>query len=114
MYFSLQLRKVPCLVLMFLGALAAHAQGPQPQASPSSTQIVFLGTGMPFADPDRFGPATAIVVHDTSYLVDFGPGVVRRANAPQSTGPSKPWNPGISRSPLSPIFTPTTLLVIPT
>ena len=36
---------------------------------------------MPSADPDRFGPATAIVVNGASYLVDFGPGVVRRANA---------------------------------
>ena len=27
------------------------------------------------------GPATAIVVNDTAYLIDFGPGVVRRASA---------------------------------
>jgi ribonuclease BN (tRNA processing enzyme) len=32
-------------------------------------------------DPDRSGPATAIVVGDSTYLVDFGPGVVRRAEA---------------------------------
>jgi len=32
-------------------------------------------------DPDRSGSATAIVVGDNSYLVDFGPGVVRRAEA---------------------------------
>jgi ribonuclease BN (tRNA processing enzyme) len=51
-------------------------------ASPaSSTQIVMLGTGNPAADPDRSGPATAIVVNGTPYLVDFGPGVVRRAAA---------------------------------
>jgi ribonuclease BN (tRNA processing enzyme) len=40
-----------------------------------------LGTGNPAADPDRSGPATAIVVNDTPYLVDFGPGVIRRAKA---------------------------------
>lgn len=45
------------------------------------TQIVLLGTGTPNADPDRSGPATAIVVNDTPYLIDFGPGVVRRAAA---------------------------------
>jgi ribonuclease BN (tRNA processing enzyme) len=46
----------------------------------SRTQIVFLGTGTPNADPDRSGPAVAIVVNDQPYLVDFGPGVVRRAS----------------------------------
>lgn len=40
-----------------------------------------LGTGTPNADPTRSGPAVAIVVNDTPYLVDFGPGVVRRAAA---------------------------------
>ena len=40
---------------------------------------MLLGTGTPVPDPDRSGPATAIVVDDSVYLVDFGPGVVRRA-----------------------------------
>jgi ribonuclease BN (tRNA processing enzyme) len=40
-----------------------------------------LGTGTPNADPERFGPAVAVVVDDASYLVDFGVGVVRRAAA---------------------------------
>ena len=43
--------------------------------------MVLLGTGSPFPDPDRSGPATAIVVNGSAYLVDFGPGVVRRAQA---------------------------------
>ena len=50
-------------------------------AAPIQTQVVLLGTGNPPADPDRSGPATAIVVNDTPYLVDFGAGVVRRAKA---------------------------------
>ena len=45
------------------------------------TKVVLLGTGTPVPDPDRSGPATAIVVDDTPYLIDFGPGVVRRAKA---------------------------------
>jgi ribonuclease BN (tRNA processing enzyme) len=45
------------------------------------TRVVLLGTGTPVPDPDRSGPATAIVVGDRAYLVDFGPGVVRRAQA---------------------------------
>src|SRR5690242_10257228 len=51
--------------------------------SRSITQIVMLGTGTPAPDPDRSGPATAIIVNGTPYLVDFGPGVVRRAKAAQ-------------------------------
>jgi ribonuclease BN (tRNA processing enzyme) len=49
-------------------------------------QLVLLGTGTPNADPDRFGPSVAVVVNDTPYLVDFGPGVVRRAAAAQRKG----------------------------
>lgn len=53
---------------------------PQGKAA-SPTRVVLLGTGNPAADPDRSGPATAVVVNDTAYLVDFGPGVIRRAKA---------------------------------
>ena len=38
-----------------------------------------LGTGTPNPDPERMGPALAIVTGGEAYLVDFGPGVVRRA-----------------------------------
>src|SRR5215813_13646224 len=48
---------------------------------PTKTQIVLLGTGHPVPDPDRSGPATAIIVNETPYLIDFGAGVVRRAAA---------------------------------
>ena len=43
------------------------------------TQLILLGTGTPNADPERSGPALAIVVGQQSYLVDFGPGIVRQA-----------------------------------
>jgi len=46
-----------------------------------TTRVVMLGSGTPNPDPERAGPAVAIVVNDTPYLVDFGPGVVRRAAA---------------------------------
>lgn len=45
------------------------------------TKLVVLGTGTPNADPDRSGPALAVVRGATSYLIDAGPGIVRRANA---------------------------------
>ena len=49
--------------------------------SSTRTKVVLLGTGTPIPDPDRSGPATAIVVDDRAYLIDFGPGIVRRAEA---------------------------------
>lgn len=60
---------------------AATAGDTPPGKKPSSTRLVMLGTGTPQPDPDRSGPATAIVVNGSVYLVDFGPGVVRRAAA---------------------------------
>jgi ribonuclease BN (tRNA processing enzyme) len=51
-----------------------------------STRAVMLGTGTPRPDPSHFGPATAIVVNDTPYLIDFGAGVVRRAAAAYQNG----------------------------
>ncbi len=56
------------------------------RAQPAQTQIVMLGTGTPRPDPDRSGPATAIVANGTPYLVDFGPGVIRRAAAAYRKG----------------------------
>jgi ribonuclease BN (tRNA processing enzyme) len=47
-----------------------------------------LGTGTPRPNPDCSGPATAIVVNDTPYLIDFGPGVIRRATAAYEKGVS--------------------------
>jgi ribonuclease BN (tRNA processing enzyme) len=52
-----------------------------PKAGAPRTKVVLLGTGTPVPDPDRSGPATAIVVDDSAYIVDFGPGIVRRAKA---------------------------------
>ncbi len=43
------------------------------------TSVVFLGTGTPNPDPEHSGGSVAIVVGTTSYIVDFGPGLVRQA-----------------------------------
>ena len=51
-----------------------------------TTQIVLLGTGGTGPVSRRAGPATAIVVDGHAYLVDFGPGVVRRAAAAHDAG----------------------------
>ncbi len=43
------------------------------------THVILLGTGNPNPDPERSGPAVAIVSGGNVYVVDCGPGVVRRA-----------------------------------
>ena len=65
------LRRLAVLALVFLASSQA----------PAETKVVFLGTGTPLPDPDRSGPCTAIVVNGTPYLVDAGPGLVRRATS---------------------------------
>jgi ribonuclease BN (tRNA processing enzyme) len=64
------------LVLLLLNATSYSQSLASP---PAKTQIVFLGTGNPSANPDRMGPSVAIVVNGRAYVVDCGPGVVRRA-----------------------------------
>jgi len=61
-------------------------QSGSPGRSRQASQIVLLGTGTPNADPDRSGPSVAIIVNGTPYIVDFGPGVVRRAAAAVHSG----------------------------
>jgi ribonuclease BN (tRNA processing enzyme) len=46
-----------------------------------AAQVILLGTGTPNAEPERSGPAVAIIANGSPYIVDFGPGVVRRAVA---------------------------------
>ncbi len=55
---------------LFLLCAAAYGQ---------DTRLVLLGTGTPNPDPQRMGPASAVISGDRVYIVDCGPGVVRRA-----------------------------------
>jgi len=59
-------------MMMVVGPASLRAQTP-------GTRVVVLGTGTPNPDPERSGPAVAIVVNGSAYLVDAGTGVVRRA-----------------------------------
>lgn len=65
----------------------APASGEQtPGADEDRTRVVLLGTGTPNADPRRSGPSVAIIVDGRSYIVDAGPGIVRRAAAAAEQG----------------------------
>jgi len=89
------------IILLGLALPAAAARAETTPRIPASaiTQVVMLGTGTPNADPERSGPAVAVVVRGVPYLVDCGPGVVRRAAAAQQAG-----TPGLAVSGLSRVF----------
>lgn len=76
--------------VVFCGACSLRQSSPSSHMSGSEaerdSQIVLLGTGTPHPDPDRSGPAVAIIVNGTPYLIDAGPGIVRRAAAAQREG----------------------------
>ena len=72
---------VVLIILLAVSAVAQESVSHPPSQQVARTRVVLLGTGTPVPDPDRSGPATAIVVDDSAYLVDFGPGIVRRAEA---------------------------------
>jgi hypothetical protein len=50
--------------LLTTASSAAQQASPPPPAG--RTQVVLLGTGNPGLDPDRSGPATAIIVNGTA------------------------------------------------
>lgn len=89
-------KRITILYLFIIVSLSCSKQNPskehensdptQQVSSHQKTQIVLLGTGTPNADPDRSGPAVAIVVNDTPYIIDCGPGIVRRAAAARIKG----------------------------
>ncbi len=75
---------LPVLVPL-LACAPAPVRSAEPPRAPTpyarGTHVVLLGTGTPNAEPDRSGPASAVIVDGTPYLVDAGPGVVRQATA---------------------------------
>ena len=54
-------------------------------ASFSETKLIILGSGTPNPDPERYGSGYAVVVNESAYIVDFGPGIVRRISAMSPT-----------------------------
>ena len=58
------------------------------------TKVILLGTGNPNPDPEHSGCSIAIIVNETPYIIDFGPGVIRQAAAlsPKYGGPVEGLN----------------------
>ena len=79
---------LPILLLISCGVKNAKKEGkPSVYATNfEKARVVLLGTGTPNAEPERSGPCVAVVVKDSAYIVDIGPGVVRRAAAAYNKG----------------------------
>jgi ribonuclease BN (tRNA processing enzyme) len=75
--------------LAFVFALQLSAQ--TDYSTSKITKVVMLGSGNPNPSPFQSGSGVAIVVNDIPYLVDFGPGIIRKAAAvtPQYGGTIK-------------------------
>ncbi len=86
-------KKCLLLFLLVVSALAPCLDA-SAQSADHKTQVVMLGTGTPNLDPDRSGPAVAVVVNGSAYLVDFGPGVVRRSAAAKDQKHIQSLDPG--------------------
>lgn len=72
-------------IVVILGITAAGGVEGASTPSPRSVAII-LGSGTPEANPERSGPGVAIVVGDSAYLIDAGPGIVRQAVAAVRNG----------------------------
>ncbi|CAN5579244.1 Rv2407 family type 3 sulfatase [soil metagenome] len=70
-----------CPGLIAMTTLAAQPPSPSPSKSPARLEVALLGTGYPRPDPERAGPATAVLVNGRYFVVDAGRAVVPRLSA---------------------------------
>jgi len=71
--------RIYLLILLFSGVANVFAQ--RDFSASETTKLVILGSGNPNPSPFQSGCSMAVIVHDTPYIVDFGPGLIRRAAA---------------------------------
>jgi ribonuclease Z len=67
------------LLSLLATTVAARPACAQVSGDTTRARVVLLGTGTPIPDPERSGPGLAVIVGGASYIVDAGPGIVRRA-----------------------------------
>jgi ribonuclease BN (tRNA processing enzyme) len=71
--------KLLTLLLIFFSFKCVIAQ--RDLSGLAETKLAILGSGNPNPSPFQSGCSLAIIVHDTPYIVDFGPGLIRKAAA---------------------------------
>jgi ribonuclease BN (tRNA processing enzyme) len=67
------------LAIVLLGIAQIHCMAQRNFSDSEVTKLVLLGTGNPNPSPDQSGCSLALLVNNTPYIVDFGPGLIRKA-----------------------------------
>ena len=80
---------------LLLALAAAPGLAAQEASGGPGTRVVLLGTGTPIANPARSGPAVALVVRGSVYLVDAGHGIVLRAEEARRHGVAELTQPNL-------------------
>jgi ribonuclease BN (tRNA processing enzyme) len=69
------------LIIILLSFLIANVTAQRDFSDSDTTKLVILGSGTPNPSPLQSGCALAIIVSDTPYIIDFGPGIIRKASS---------------------------------
>ena len=75
------MKQITLIIALFFLLSYNPVSGQRDFSDSEITKLVLLGTGNPNPSPDQSGCALALVVYDTPYIIDFGPGLVRRSAA---------------------------------
>lgn len=75
--------KLLVLLVFFFGIMNAFSQ--RDFSDSDITKLVILGSGNPNPSPFQSGCALVIIVKNTPYIIDFGPGLIRKAAAMSPT-----------------------------
>lgn len=73
------------LILFIISLLTVNVFAQRDFSDSDTTKLVMLGSGTPIPSPFQSGCSIAIIVFDTPYIIDFGPGLIRKAAAMSPT-----------------------------
>ncbi len=88
MFLSANFRSLVTAIAVTIGSIPLSAD----------MKLVLLGTGTPNPVPERSGSATAVIVDGQPWIIDAGPGVVRRVEAARRAGTEELTQPSLSRA----------------
>lgn len=77
--------KFKVLILLLLSFWGMNVFAQRDFSYSDTTKLVILGSGNPNPSPFQSGCSLAIIVFDTPYIIDFGPGLIRKAAAMSPT-----------------------------
>jgi len=69
------------IFILALSLLLIPVRGQRNFSDSEITKLILLGTGNPNPSPSQSGCSLALLVNRTPYIIDFGPGLIRKAAA---------------------------------